>query len=194
MGARRRQSTEPDMADRDLGPPADPEAVARTIVLTRLTDRARSRQELQDALAAKGVPPETAAAVLDRFQTVGLVDDAAFADAWVESRQSTRGLSRRALRYELRQKGVADDLIAESLERLDPDTELEAARRLVGRKLGATRRLPADVRFRRLTGLLARKGYPPGMSLRVVREALSREAAADTGTDESEIADLLDPI
>lgn len=198
-GRRRRPSAEPETADRDLGPPADTEAVARTIVLTKLTDRARSRQELEDVLAGKDVPAEIAAAVLDRFEAVGLVDDAAFADAWVESRQSTRGLSRRALRYELRRKGVDDEVIAESLEQVGPAAELAAAQRLVERKLQSTRHLPADVRFRRLAGLLARKGYPPALTLRVVRDALAAGELQGVTTDfdpaaDSEPAAVLDPF
>jgi regulatory protein len=192
MAGRRRQVVEPDSSERDLGPPAEPEAVARTIVLTKLTSQARSRHELEEALANKDVPAEVATLVLDRFQAAGLVDDDAFAEAWVESRVKTRGLSRRALRYELRRKGVSDEVIATSLDRLEPDAEVAAARRLVDRKLQSTRQLPADVRFRRLVGLLARKGYPGGLSVRVVREAVHRDAMRDADPD-GLTADVLDP-
>jgi regulatory protein len=173
--SRRRSQTEPDPSGRDLGAPADLEAVARTIVLTKLASQARSRHELEEALDGRGVPQAVATAVLDRFEAVGLVDDAAFADAWIQSRQTTRGLSRQALRHELRRKGVDDGVIADCLESIDPVTEVETARRLVERKLHTTRHLSAETRFRRLTGLLARKGYPAGMTFRVVREALATE-------------------
>jgi regulatory protein len=191
MAARRRRQREPDAADRDLGPPADPEAVARTIVLTKLTAQARSRRELADALAARDVPTDVADAVLDRFEAVGLVDDTAFADAWVQSRVASRGLSRAALRHELRRKGVADDVIGESLDQLDPEAELDAARGLVERKLRSTRHLAADVRFRRLVGLLARKGYPSGVCIRVVRSAIAADGEAES-TDQPETALALD--
>jgi regulatory protein len=175
MASRRRSQREPEEAGRDLGPHADPESVARTIVLTKLTAQARSRHELAEALAAKAVPAEVSTAVLDRFEEVGLVDDTAFAEAWIQSRQPSRGLSRRALRQELRRKGVGEEIIAESLDALDPDVELAAARRLVERKLRATRHLDATARIRRLTGVLARKGYPAGLAFRVVREAIAGE-------------------
>jgi regulatory protein len=193
---RRRSQVEPDPSQHDLGAPADPEAVARTIVLTKLTGQARSRRELEDALDGKGVPSEVAAAVLDRFEAVGLVNDAAFADAWVQSRQSTRGLSRQALQHELRRKGVDDEVIADSLDQIDPEAEVEVARRLVERKLRTSRHLTADARFRRLTGLLARKGYPAAVTFRVVREALAADASqADASADHLETNDdvLLDP-
>ena len=72
----------PDDPEAD-GPDADPESVARTILLDQLTGRARSRKELADKLAAKDVPDEVATRLLDRFEEVGLVDDAAFARSWV---------------------------------------------------------------------------------------------------------------
>ena len=69
------------------GPDADPESVARTILLNALTGQARSRKELRDKLAKKDVPDELAERLLDRFGEVGLVNDEAFARSWVESRQ-----------------------------------------------------------------------------------------------------------
>ena len=87
---RRAGRTEPDETLHDLGPPADPEAVARAIVLTKLTAQARSRHELTDALAAKAVPADVAKQVLDRFTEVGLVDDAASAGSGPRLRQRRR--------------------------------------------------------------------------------------------------------
>jgi regulatory protein len=173
MARPRRRREEPVDADRDLGPPADAESVARTIVLTKLTSRAQSRSELTKALAAKDVPDEIATAVLDRFEQVGLVDDQAFADAWVDSRRGTRGLAGRALAQELRRKGVDDEIVHTALARIDPDDERAAARELVDRKLRSLSKVDDASRFRRLTGLLARKGYPPGVVMSVVREALA---------------------
>lgn len=176
---RRAGPAEPVDTQQDLGPPADPESVARTILLSKLTAQARSRQELAEALAAKAVPDDVAKRVLDRFEQVGLVDDAAFAELWVRSRQSSRGLSRRALAHELRAKGIDKELISGSLEQVQPDDEQEAARRLVERKLRSTRGLDRLVRTRRLVGMLARKGYPPGVATQVVREALAAEESDD---------------
>src|SRR5689334_25278851 len=94
----------------DLGPDADPESVARKILLDQLTGRARSRSDLAAKLAQRNVPEEIATRLLDRFEEVGLVDDAAFARGWVEQRQSGRGLARRALAQELRRKGIDDEV------------------------------------------------------------------------------------
>ena len=77
-----------DVAARE--PEADHEAVARKILLDQLTGQARSRSELRGKLAKKSVPDELAERLLDRFEEVGLVDDEAFARAWVQSRQPAR--------------------------------------------------------------------------------------------------------
>ena len=113
--------------------------------------------------------------MLSRFEEVGLINDSAFADAWVESRHHGRGLARRALAQELRSKGVDSALIDEAVGQLDSEQEEVAARELVARKLRSTRGLDRDKRLRRLAGMLARKGYSEGMALRVVRQALEEE-------------------
>jgi regulatory protein len=170
---------EPPAEVERLGPTEDPEAVARKILLDQLTGRARSRSDLATKLAQRNVPDEIATRLLDRFEEVGLVDDAAFARGWVEQRQSGRGLARRALAQELRHKGIDDEVAREALDEIDPDDEVEAARTLVRRKLRTVRDLDQQVAVRRLTGMLARKGYPPSVAFRVAREELD--------------ADLVDP-
>ena len=161
-------------APRDLAqdPDADVESVARTILLNKLTDSPRSRAELAEALARKHVPDDVAQRLLDRFEEVGLIDDAAFARAWVESRSRSKGLATKVLALELRRKGIDDDVAREVLAELDPDAERQAAHRLVQKKLRSMRGLDDTTRIRRLTGMLARKGYSPQVAFDVVREEL----------------------
>lgn len=154
------------------------EAFARKILLDQLTGRARSRAELATKLAQKNVPTDLADRLLDRFEQVGLVDDEAFAREWVQTRQSFRGLARRALAQELRRKGIDDDTAREVLDEVDPDDEVDAARELVRRKLRSVAALDPQVATRRLAGMLARKGYPPGVAFRVVKEELAVELEA----------------
>lgn len=170
-----------------LGPEADQEAVARKILLDQLTGRARSRSELEGKLAKKAVPEEVATRLLDRFEEVGLIDDEAFARSWVESRQAGKGLARRALAQELRRKGVDDEVAREVLDEVDPDDELESARALVRRKLRTAARLDRDTAIRRLTGMLARKGYASSVAFRVVREELE-----GAGHDASDVVERFD--
>jgi regulatory protein len=166
---------------------ADPEAVARRILLDALTGQARSRQELADKLGAKGVPEQLAHDLLDRFTEVGLIDDAAYARQWVESRHRSRGLAPRALAQELRRKGVGDEEAKAALEQIDEDDQRVAARALVDKKLRSMRGLDRQVATRRLAGLLARKGYSAGLAFSVVREAL------DDGDDPDGAGDLDHP-
>ncbi|MFF7490724.1 recombination regulator RecX [Streptomyces luteogriseus] len=156
-------------------PPGDPVERARAICLRLLTGTPRTRKQLADALRKRQIPDDAAEEVLSRFEEVGLINDGAFADAWVESRHHGRGLARRALARELRTKGVDSTLIDEAVSQLDSEQEEETARELVARKLRSTRGLDRDKRLRRLAGMLARKGYPEGMALRVVRQALEEE-------------------
>ncbi|MFG1671658.1 recombination regulator RecX [Streptomyces sp. Y7] len=156
-------------------PPADPVERARAICLRLLTGTPRTRKQLADALRKREIPDDAAEEVLSRFEEVGLINDSAFAEAWVESRHHGRGLARRALAQELRTKGVDSTLIDAAVAQLDSEQEEETARELVERKLRSTRGLDRDKRLRRLAGMLARKGYPEGMALRVVRQALEEE-------------------
>ena len=121
--------------------------------------------------------------VLGRFAEAGLIDDAAFARAWVESRHYSRGLAGRALSMELKRRGIDDENIREAVAELSPDAEVATARRLVEQKLASIAGLPPEVRTRRLAGMLARKGYPPGLAFRVIREAM--EAMEAEGANEA---------
>jgi regulatory protein len=125
------------------------------------------------------IPDEVADGVLERFQDVGLIDDQAFANAWVESRHRGRGLARRALAQELRHRGVEAELVSEAVGLLDPQQEEETARALVLRRLPGTRGLDRERRIRRLAGMLARKGYGEGLAMKVVRDALAAEGETD---------------
>ena len=163
------------------GPDADPEAVARKILLDQLTGRARSRHELADKLRGKDVPDEIATRLLDRFEEVGLVDDAAFAQAWVSGRQQGKGLAPRALAQELRRKGIDDETARTALAGVTEDDQDAAARALVRRRLRSVRGLDQVTAIRRLTGMLARKGYGPGLAFWVVKDELGADLAEDDG-------------
>ena len=162
------ERTESDV-DAESGEP-DPYAVARTIVLRRLAARAQTRHELERALRAKNVPAAIAKEVLDRMASVGLVDDRSFASGWVESRQQRRHLSAPALRQELQGKGVDRDIIEAAVAPVDAEAELVAARALVERKAAAMTGLADQVRYRRLAGLLSRRGFGPAIIARVLGE------------------------
>lgn len=160
---------------------ADPDAVARAIVLRQLTGSPKSRKQLEDALRRKACPEDSAVRVLDRFEELGLVDDTAYAQTFVRSKQAGRGLARRALAHELRAKGIDDEIAQDVLSEVDPEQERARAHELVAKKLRTMHGLDRAKQTRRLSGMLARKGYDAEVSRVVVNEAL--DAAAEHARD-----------
>jgi SOS response regulatory protein OraA/RecX len=153
-------------------PEADAESVARAIVLRQLSMAPRSRTQLEKKLRQRGCEDAVAAKVLDRMAEVGLVDDEAYAQMLVRSRQSGKGLARRALAHELRQQGIDQELADDALSQVDADDERVRAEQLVAKKLRAMRGLAPDVQARRLAGMLARKGYSGELAWPVIRDAI----------------------
>jgi len=134
-------------------------------------------------MARRDVPDDVAARVLDRFTEVGLIDDAEYARMLVRSQRESRGLGRRALAMELRRRGIDDEQAADALTQVDDESEESSARNLVRRRWRPG--LDPDVQARRLLAMLARKGYPSGLSRRVVAEMRDDRAWPDGAeTDE----------
>lgn len=152
--------------------------MARTIVLRQLTAKARTRAELEDALNRRGVPADASREVLDRFTELRLIDDVGFAASWVESQQR-RMTSRRALRQELGRKGVETEVIEEALTEVSDDSEYAAAFALAQKRARATVGLARQVRYRRIAGALARKGFSGSVTHKAVQEALGSEPDDD---------------
>ena len=124
--------------------------------------RPRSTQEIRDYLLRKGFMPETVAVAIERLVERGYLDDAAFAQWWAENRAQFRPRGPHLLRQELRKKGITSETIDETLtaqaESVDTDAQaLELARG----KLRSFHKngLEPDVIYRRLSGLLGRRGY-----------------------------------
>ncbi|MNW57428.1 Regulatory protein RecX [compost metagenome] len=177
-GERKERKPRPTIADRvESGALAGAELTehAREAILRTLTAAPKSRRQLMDAMTRKGYPSEVLEPILDRFEEVGLVDDAEYAGMIVRTRHGERGLSRRAIAQELRRKGIDDETATGALDQVDDDDEHDAARELVQRRLARTTGLDREVRTRRVVGMLARKGYNPGLALTLVREELARE-------------------
>ncbi|MGC3956117.1 MAG: regulatory protein RecX [Propionicimonas sp.] len=160
----------------------DQVAVAREIALRQLTVRQRTRAELAQAMARRNVPEEAAQQVLDRFTEVGLLNDAGFARDWVAA-GSRRQRGRRVLAAELAGKGVADELIEQALAERSAEDELASARELAGRRAASLAGLDRQVRYRRLCGLLQRRGFSWAVVAQVAREIL------DENGDEALIED-----
>lgn len=155
-------------------PEADPLSVARNIALRQLSLAPKTRFELAQKLAKKGVDESITKECLDRLTEVGLIDDLAYAEMFVRSKCVTKKISRSVLRMELRQKGVVDEHIEQALVQISDDDEYQMATQLVQKKLRSMHGLEKDVVQRRLYGLLARKGYHSRIVIRVIKEQLAQ--------------------
>lgn len=162
----------------------DQRQAARNIILRQLSAAPKTRHQLAEKLRSRDIADNVVEEVLDRFEEVELIDDAAFAESWVRSRHRSRGLARRALSMELRQRGIADEDAAHALEQVSDDDEWAAAHDLVRRKLSRMTvpsstdpesRQQRDRIVRRLVGMLSRKGYSPGLAFNVVTTAMDAD-------------------
>jgi len=145
------------------------------LCLRWLAVRSRSRRELARRLRRHGVSPGVADEVLDRLQSVSLVDDDAFSRAYVRSRLQTGGRSRRMMRAELARRGVdpelADTVAAEEL----PADESASCEELAEKKARSYRGLERAVARRRLAAFLGRRGFSSEDVFRAVDKALPEE-------------------
>ncbi|OBF83906.1 recombination regulator RecX [Mycobacterium sp. 852002-51163_SCH5372311] len=152
------------------------EEQARSLCLRLLTARSRTRAELSGQLAKRGYPTDVSDRVLDRLAAVGLVDDAAFAEQWVQARRSSAGKGKRALVAELRTKGVDNDVITKVLAEVDAGVERERAEQLVRVRLRRENLVGDQTRVaRRLLAMLARRGYDQALAYEVVSAQLDLE-------------------
>jgi len=179
MGFRRSRS---ESKDSDLSfTPEQWDEKARGWILGRLTRGPRSKHQLFQMLVQKGVPEEISTPLLDRFEDVGLIDDAAYARAFTNYRRETRGLAKSALKRELSQAGVAAPVIEETLEPIDSEADLALATDLVRRRWSSVRNLDWQARQRRLAGFLGRRGFSGsviGAAIRAVDAEVAAEADA----------------
>jgi regulatory protein len=168
-----KRRSDPEVEDEtEFGSNADPESVARAIVLRKLAARDRTRSELAVELSRRLTPADVAERVLDRFVEAGLVDDTAFAERWVESRQQRRHLSRTALRRELRAKGLDAGQIEAALAGVASEEEFSAALSLAQKKAASMSGLDRDVRYRRLAAALGRREFSAAVIAQVLADVL----------------------
>ena len=162
----------------------DDPAVVLEAALRFLEARARSEAEVRRRLTSAGYRSDLVDGAVVRLAELGILDDEAFARAWVESRDRARPRGERALRRELSLKGIDRDVQDEVLDDRrdeDADVDLEAARRLLARNARSLDRV-ADPRARRQRAyaLLARNGFDPDVC---------RLASSELGTVDDSPAD-----
>ncbi len=160
---------------------AEARHAALTSALRLLSYRPRSEAEMRQRLARRGVPHPIVDETVARLRDLGLVDDEAFAGAWVESRDRSSPRGRRLLASELSARGVARQTVRRSLAGLD---EGDAAYRAAGRRARSLAALPyADFR-RRLGDFLLRRGFGYETVASTVARLWKEMAAHPSGDEE----------
>lgn len=140
-----------------------------------LAVRMRTRGELADRLRRRGHTPEIVYAVLNELERVGLLDDDRFAETWVRGRMALRPSGAARLRWELVQKGVAREVIDRTLHHtLSAQDESTMAVAVARARLPRYRGAPREVAYRRLAGVLQRRGFSPAVVAQVLREVLGQ--------------------
>ncbi len=161
---------------------ADEPDRATTRALNLLTHRSRSERELRQRLRQKGYTAPAIDETIRRVRGWGYLDDARFAEAWVEQRQASRPRSRRALASELREKGVDRDIIETTIEHAKID-EVVDARMLASDKWRKEHGQPPEKRRQRTASYLARRGYSWQVARQVIEELASEERTNEEDSD-----------
>jgi regulatory protein len=151
-----------------------------------LSYRPRSEAEVRRYLQGKAVSPAIEEEVIERLIRAKLLDDLAFARYWVENRKSFNPRGMRMLRYELRQKGLDDETIAQALTDLDEEEDAYRVALRRGRRLAHL----DQVSFRRkLSAHLLRRGFPYDVVNPTVERAWQELGAEGDHIDSEESED-----
>jgi regulatory protein len=158
------------------------ETRARNVLLHQLARSAKSTSQLRKILEQREIPTDIAEKVLERFTEVGLIDDAAYAETIVNSRRNYKGLAKSAIKRELNEKGVSQELVEDAISVITAEDDFESAKQLATRRYRQMAHLERDVRTRRLAGYLQRKGYGSSSvfaAIKFAEDVYLQEAAGD---------------
>jgi regulatory protein len=143
---------------------------AKNVLLFQLSRSMKTRYQLANILKKREIPEEIANAVLDRFTEAQLIDDAAFARAFVNSRIAISGKSKSVIARELKQKGVNAEDAQQALSIIDQESEDKTAYAIAKKRYQQLTTLAPDVRKRRLMGFLMRRGFSGAIASRILRD------------------------
>jgi regulatory protein len=168
MGLSLEQELSPELLEQLQNEEVEQRAVDRA--LNYLSYRPRSREEVRRYLRRKETPPEIIETALARLDRLDFVNDRTFAGFWIESREHFSPRGARALKNELRMKGVERDVVDELVN--DEQDEERALR--AGRKKAMTLLHTPGIDFatfrNRLGSFLQRRGFGYQIATKTVRE------------------------
>ena len=121
-----------------------------------LSYRPRTQSEIRQNLKEHEIPDDVTEQVIERLVELGMLNDSAFTQTWIENRSAFRPRSRRALSHELRQRGVDPQIIEQSLETLDEET---LAYQAASKQARRYKDLDYQLFRQKMFGFLARRGF-----------------------------------
>lgn len=160
--------------DEDDAPDFDADyAQAKKTAMNMLAMRDHSSDELRKKLLKRDLMPEAIDVLIEKLQNSRLLNDEEFAHRFARAQRENRKLSRSVLKRELSKKGISPELASDAVADIDGEEEL--AREVAEKKAASTRRLDYAVRERRILGMLARRGFPSAICIKVTREVLAED-------------------
>jgi regulatory protein len=168
MGLRLEQELSPELLEQLHSEEIEQRAVDRA--LNYLSYRPRSREEVRRYLKRKETPPEIIETALARLDRLDFVNDRAFAGFWIDSREHFSPRGARALKNELRMKGVERDVVDELVnDEQDEERALRAGRKKA-LSLVNTPNIDYATFRNRLGSFLQRRGFGYQVVTKTVRE------------------------
>lgn len=169
-------------ADLNPGMPLTPEQIdglksldekdrAYQRAIAYLAHRPRSRMEIIRYLGGKGFATQTIETVVERLEAHGYLDDTAFARMWIDSRRRHRPRGIFGLQYELRQKGISEEIIQEALQDYD---EFAAGWSVIAPKLAGWQCLSEIRRRQKICDYLNRRGFSSATCRDICENALAQ--------------------
>ncbi len=151
----------------------DQNQIAKQVLLRRLSNAPRTRKELAQDLKKKKIEEDVAQVALDRFEELGLINDRTFSENFVSTTHERRKLGKKALKQQLRSKGVSEEIASQAISQISEDDEFKAALALALKKIRSIQQDDPQSQIRKIVGLLARKGYSPSLSFQVAKEVIN---------------------
>ncbi|PYE52125.1 regulatory protein [Paenibacillus barcinonensis] len=142
----------------------------------------RTRHELSQKLKQKEFAPPIIQEVLERLEQEKLVDDDLFAKEWTRQRMEGQRKGKLWIRQELRQKGIANELIAEVLDDVSAEAELDTAL-TAGQKKWKQVRGDVQEKKRKTFAYLMRRGFSMDLVRRVVNRLIEEDGADEAEDD-----------
>ena len=146
-------------------------------MLKKLRARSLSVREARAVVAERDLDDDAVEGVLDGFLRRGYLDDAALAEQLIHAGVDRKGQGRQVIAQTLAKRGIPRDVADAALAAL-PDDDLDRALEFARTKARSLRDVDRDTALRRLTGQLARRGYPGSVAMTAARQALDEQGGS----------------